>query len=115
MIRLLSLVVGLVVAVFVLSFAVTNRAFVDWGLWPLPATLALPMFVPALVCGFVGFVAGGLVAWASAGRWRRLARRRRNELDRLEQRVSALEPAPPPGVPAGRQLAPASAAPALRS
>jgi lipopolysaccharide assembly protein A len=75
--RLLSLLITVPVALFVLSFALTNRAAVTLGLWPLPFTLDLPVWAIGLGAMALGIVVGGLVGWFAGHRGR--ARRRRAE------------------------------------
>jgi uncharacterized integral membrane protein len=60
-------------------FAISNLETVDLSLWPLPDewALSVPAFAVALGGLFIGFVAGGIVAWLNAGRARARARNRR--------------------------------------
>ncbi|UCH74235.1 MAG: DUF1049 domain-containing protein [Rhodospirillales bacterium] len=55
-------------------FAISNLSSVDLKFWPLPFVVQVPVFVIALAGLAVGFFAGGIVAWFSAGRARARAR-----------------------------------------
>lgn len=76
----MRLVYWLLVAVplFVVAtlFTISNLETVTLKLWPLPEQLSVsvPLFIVVLGGLFVGFVAGGLVAWFGAGRARARAR-----------------------------------------
>ncbi len=73
------------VAGFVLMlFAVSNRAPVSLGLWPLPVAAELPLYLLALGALFAGFVIGLVGGWL-AGHGRRA------ELRRMRRRIAALE------------------------
>lgn len=89
--KLISWVVSVLVTVLIVCFAIANRTPVSVGLWPLADRLEIWLFVPILVAGFIGFLAGGLVAWTAQGRWRRLARERGRRIDRLNDQVRRLE------------------------
>jgi putative membrane protein len=73
-----------VAAVLLMLFAVSNRAPVSLGLWPLPFDLELPLYLLALGGLFAGFVIGILGGWL-AGHGRRV------ELRRSRRRIAALE------------------------
>ncbi len=81
-------------------FAISNLETVELSLWPLPDEWALPMPVFAVALGglFVGFVAGGIVAWLNAGRARararsaeRAVRARDIEIEELRRKVQDAE------------------------
>ena len=60
------------------------------SLWPLPFEVEMPVFLPVLGALLVGFIAGGVIAWWSGGRTRRLARRQRSRLKSLTSEVESL-------------------------
>lgn len=108
MLRLLFWLLALVLAVIILAFTVSNRQAIELDLW-LYQTPAIPLFAIVLLAIFVGFVWGGLAAWAGAGRTRQrvrdLARRveaEQREKAMLRHRLTKLEAAekqtaiPPP-------------------
>jgi uncharacterized integral membrane protein len=74
---------------FLISFAVSNRASVALGLWPLPFLIDLPLYLLALLLLLAGFVAGAGAAWISGGRARRELRRRRRRVETLERELQA--------------------------
>jgi uncharacterized integral membrane protein len=81
-------------------FAISNLETVDLSLWPLPDewALSVPAFAVALGGLFIGFVAGGIVAWLNAGRARararsaeRAVRARDIEIEELRRKVQEAE------------------------
>lgn len=89
--RYLSWIVTVPLAAVVISFAVSNRDPAVLKLWPLPFELEMPVFLPVLCALVVGFITGGVVAWWSGGRHRRLARRQTNKLRRVSAEAEALK------------------------
>ena len=89
--RILSSSIGIVLGLAIILFALSNRQPVDLGFWPLDGRISLPLFAPVLVCAFVAFFVGGVVAWMSGSRWRRTARRRGRRIQELELRIRSLE------------------------
>jgi uncharacterized integral membrane protein len=81
------------VALVVVVFAVSNRASVTLGLFPLPAALEAPLYLVVIVALLIGFLVGALVAWINAGRHRAEARTLRRRIDRLQRDVSKSLPA----------------------
>jgi uncharacterized integral membrane protein len=115
-------IAGPLVALSIL-FALSNRESVELSIWPLPFTMAAPVYVVALGGLALGFFAGGIVAWFGAGRTRararaaeRALRGREVELEDLRRKVKeaeiaeAKQKAPPasPSKPRSRLPAPAS-------
>ena len=88
--RFLAWLITVPLAVIAVSFAVSNRDLVTFGLWPLPQELVLPRFLAVLVPLALGVLIGGLIAWASSGRHRRLARQRGYRLEQLNAEVRRL-------------------------
>lgn len=91
-------------------FAISNLKTVELGLWPLPSVVSVPVFVVALAGLAIGFFAGGIVAWFSAGRARararsaeRAVRTRDLEIEELRRKLQEAERAS-----AARQAAEAS-------
>ena len=82
------LILALVALVLVL-FAVSNREAVSVALWPLPATIELPLYLVVLGMLIIGFLSGQLVTWIGGWRWRREARRSRERIARLERELDA--------------------------
>jgi uncharacterized integral membrane protein len=78
-----------VVAVLLILFAVSNREVASVGLWPLPVTLELPLYIVVLGSLVIGFLAGQVVTWIGGWRWRREARRSRERIATLERELDA--------------------------
>jgi uncharacterized integral membrane protein len=64
-------------ALILIVFAVNNRYLVDVSLWPLDFIVRWPLFVFVYIGVIAGFLAGAIVAWASAAQCHRHARQRR--------------------------------------
>ncbi len=80
------------ISVAVVLFALSNRQDVTLSLWPLPddLTLDVPVFLVALVPLVAGILLGGLIAWASGARHRRLARRRGRRIAKVEAELAEM-------------------------
>lgn len=91
MTRIISWIVMLVVGVAVVVFAVVNRSPFAIDLWPLPYQTEVPAFAPIFGAAFVGFVAGGIIAWFSAGVTRRRARFASRRAETLERDLGKLK------------------------
>jgi uncharacterized integral membrane protein len=72
-------------ALFLIVFAVNNRHLVDVSLWPLDFIVRWPLFIFVYIGVVAGFLAGAVIAWASAAQRHRRTRRRR--LDKGAQTV----------------------------
>ena len=81
--KLLTWIVLPPVALAMIAFAIANRGDVVVSLDPLPWAFAAPLYVVAMASVFVGLLAGAAAAWSSGSKWRRLARNRRREAERL--------------------------------
>ena len=76
-------------ALLLILFAVSNRATVSVGLWPLPTLVELPLYLVVLGTLIIGFLLGELVAWISSWGRRREARRSRERIAVLERELEA--------------------------
>lgn len=77
-------------AVAIVVFSVNNQTEVTLDLWPLDtASAPLPVFLIVLSSMVAGFLAGGLVAWKSAGRTRTRARAEARRADQAERELAA--------------------------
>jgi uncharacterized integral membrane protein len=90
-------ILAAIVTLAVTSFAVTNRAPVEVDFWPLPFAATLPLFAILIVAAVLGFGFGAIATWWSGRKWRRRARDRGREIDRLQREIEALKRAVPPG------------------
>jgi len=120
--RLVYWLIAVPLLVVMPLFAISNLDPVQLTIWPLPfVSPPVPVFVVALGGLAIGFFAGGLVAWFSAGRARararaaeRTVRIRDIEIEELRRKAQEAEresaamkaEAPAKGLPA-----PAAAAP----
>ena len=98
--RLIYWLIAVPLLVVAPLFAISNLDPVQLSLWPLPDewALAVPVFAVALGGLFIGFVAGGIVAWFGAGRVRararsaeRAVRTRDIEIEELRRKVQEAE------------------------
>ena len=93
--RILRWVIGVPVAVLVISFAVANRQYVTLSLDPLtPSDPFASIELPLWLLFFFGLVAGALIGWISCwfaqGKHRKRARDAHGEIMRLQQERDAL-------------------------
>ncbi len=88
MAKLLFWIVVTPLAAAVVVFSVNNRSEVVLDLWPLGpldfAAAPVPLFAVVLAALLAGFLAGGFVAWVSAGKVRKRARAERRRADGAE-------------------------------
>ena len=77
----------LVAVVLLIPFAVSNRAPVSIGFWPLPFLVALPLYLLVLSLLLLGFVIGAAAAWLAGRHVRRELRRRRRRVEALEREL----------------------------
>lgn len=91
--RVFSWLAMVVVGVAIILFALTNSHKTMLSLKPIfeYETPQLPFYLFILAAVFVGFVAGGLVAWISGGRARRRARAMGRHIERLEQESTEMQ------------------------
>lgn len=97
-------------AIVLIVIAVANRHVVTLSFDPFdtvsPAlSVSVPLFVLLFGVLAIGVLVGGFAAWVRQGRWRRLARTEKVEIDRLKQEAN-LRRAPQGGaaLPAGRSV-----------
>jgi lipopolysaccharide assembly protein A len=110
-VRILSRAVILVLAIFLILFAVSNRETVSVGLWPLPFLAGMAVYLLFFLSLSIGALIGASAAWVAGRHGRRELRRRRRRIEALERELamtqSRLEDRPqmPSSVlPAHRQL-----------
>lgn len=87
--RILAGLIGIPLALLIVAFAIANRQDVTLGLDPFaretPAlAFEVPLFAVILVSLMAGVLIGGVASWSRQGKWRKEARRRREEVMRLE-------------------------------
>lgn len=101
--KLVRWVVRLVLLILFVVFAVANRHAVTVSFDPLPLSYPVPLFLVVFAAIFVGFLAGGGLAWMRGGSWRRRAREAEKEQRQLNQDAlanSAVTPSTGGGLPA---------------
>ncbi|MCT8989984.1 LapA family protein [Chelativorans sp. SCAU2101] len=86
--RVIIAVVVVPLAIILVALAVANRAMTPFTLDPFNPgnpglTIELPLFVHLFLALILGVIVGGAVTWVRQGRYRRLARERTQELERL--------------------------------
>ncbi len=77
----LSWIITLPLLVVAVIFSVANRQLITFDIWPTEYSIAVPAFLPVLIALFLGFLAGGFIAWWSAGRARQRARDLQRDLE----------------------------------
>ena len=91
LIRFGNQLIGLPLAVVVVIFALSNRHAVTLTFWPLPGDVTMPVYLLALIILVLGFVAGGIVSWLSAGRQRRRVREAETKARSLGRELAMIE------------------------
>jgi uncharacterized integral membrane protein len=96
--------VGLPIAIIVISFAVANRRWVTLSLDPFSqdapfAAIDMPLWLLLFIGVFIGIIVGWSGSWLAQGKWRRAARDSKAEVAGLQRELADLrrgpEPAPP--------------------
>lgn len=91
----------LVLVLVTIVFAVNNRAPSSLDFWPLPFELTLPLYGLVLLGLLIGFLIGASTSWLAGGKWRRLARARKRELDiRAREAAELKKPEEQPAIEA---------------
>ncbi|MBL6952627.1 MAG: LapA family protein [Alphaproteobacteria bacterium] len=72
-----------------IAFAIANRHAVTLSLDPTPLSIEAPLYGAVFAGIFIGLIAGGLIAWLRAGRWRRQLRMEQRNVRRLEEELRA--------------------------
>lgn len=78
--RILNTIVGVLVALFIILFAVSNMDAVQIKVWPLPYEVEMRLYGVILLAVLAGFIAGGIGTWM-------VGHRKRRELKRLRRQV----------------------------
>ena len=109
--RFLYRAVFLVIAIFLILFAVSNRETVSVGFWPLPFLADVPLYLLCFLNLLIGALIGVATAWKAGHRKRRELSARRRRIEALERELMAtqsqLDSRPEPTkrqLPAARQL-----------
>lgn len=97
--RLLLVLVLVPLAVVIVALAVANRGVVPFTLDPFNPgnpilTVNWPLFVYLFAALALGMVIGSLATWLRQGRYRRVARDRKKEVDQLRETAMRASGAP---------------------
>ena len=99
-----SYIVGLVLMVVLVVFAIDNGAPMTISLWPLPWQATLPGFIALFAALIAGFLVGAVAAWLSGAKTRKRARdlaetnrAQAHQIAEQERRYAASRTAPPAG------------------
>ena len=82
---------ALVLVLVTIVFAINNRAPSKLDFWPAPFEVTLPLYGLVLLGLLFGFMIGVSASWLASGKWRRLARVRKREIDALVGEVAQLK------------------------
>ena len=86
--RLINSIIGVVVALMVILFAVSNRQPVTIEVWPFPYQVSLGLYAVILLALAVGFIAGAIGMWLVGGQKRRELRRLKRQTRDLEESLA---------------------------
>jgi len=81
----------LVIAIFLILFAVSNRETVSVGFWPLPFLADVPLYLLCFLSLAIGALIGVAIAWTAGHRTRRELRTRARRIDALERELKATQ------------------------
>jgi uncharacterized integral membrane protein len=81
----------LVIAIFLILFAVSNRETIAVGLWPLPFLADVPLYLLCFLSLLIGVLIGVSIAWIAGHSKRRELRTRRRRIDALERELMATQ------------------------
>jgi len=110
-VKQVSYIVGLVLMVILVVFAIDNAAPITVSLWPLPWQATLPGFIALFIALVIGFLVGAVAAWLSGAKTRKrlrdlsdTSRAQAHQIAEQERRyavarAAATPPAPPATTP----------------
>jgi uncharacterized integral membrane protein len=90
-VRILYRAVFLVIAIFLILFAVSNRETVSVGFWPLPFLMDVPLYLLCFLSLLFGALIGVAIAWIAGHGNRRELRTRRRRIEALERELTATQ------------------------
>jgi putative membrane protein len=81
----------LVIAIFLILFAVSNRETVSVGVWPLPFLADVPLYLLCFLSLLIGTLIGAATASMAGRGKRRELRTRRRRIEALERELTATQ------------------------
>lgn len=90
MVKFISWIIFLIVALVIAMLSVANREIVTFSLDPLPFLFDLPLYILLLAAGFLGLVIGALSVWLRKTSAAMESRALRRDVAALKSRESAL-------------------------
>ena len=81
----------LVLAIFLILFAVSNRDTVSVAFWPLPFLVDMPLYLLCVLSLVIGTLIGVATAWMAGHGRRRELRARRRRIEALERELTATQ------------------------
>jgi lipopolysaccharide assembly protein A len=90
-VRILYRATFLVIAIFLILFAVSNRETVSVGFWPLPFLADVPLYLLCFLSLLIGALIGVASAWMAGHRRRRELSARRRRIEALERELMATQ------------------------
>lgn len=88
--RLARWLLGLPVLAVAILFALDNRGTLAVNFWPTRYVISMPVYMAVFAAVLVGFVLGGIVAWAAGGRRRAEQRQAERDIERLQRESDEL-------------------------
>ena len=107
--KFLTVLIGLVVFLVLVTFAVANRHFVTVSFDPLttndPAlSVTWPLFLVLIVTAAIGVVVGGCAVWFGQRHWRRAARRHEADARAAQTELASLRAQAAAAAPQAQRL-----------
>ena len=81
----------LVIAIFLILFAVSNRDTVSVAFWPLPFLVDMPLYLLCVLSLVIGTLIGVATGWMAGHGKRRELRSRRRRIEALERELTATQ------------------------
>lgn len=87
-------ILGFIITVAAVLFALANRTIVSVIWSPFHSAMEVPVFLPALASLVLGFMLGGAMVWLNGAERRREQRHQRKQIRKLEQMIEDSEKEP---------------------
>jgi uncharacterized integral membrane protein len=88
--KIITFCVTFPITLVVVLFAVSNRDPVEMSLWPVPAVLEAPLYLPFLIAVAAGFVLGELIAWSGELGHKMRAAKAEKRIAELEKELAVM-------------------------